>query len=75
MTVSEAWNMRCPSCGKDDELDVQMKVWGRLKCDGTDCDASVDGDHEWSDESLCACGNCGWRGTVAEAEIPKDDES
>lgn len=73
MTVADAWNVRCPSCGSDETLDVQMRVWGRLTCDGTDCDASVDGNHEWDDGSPCQCA-CGWIGTAGDAEIKEDDD-
>lgn len=62
------FSMKCPSCGSDDALDVCAKVWVRLCDDGTDADASHDGSHEWDDDSPCMCNECGWEGTVKDAE-------
>ena len=63
--------MECPECGAE-YLDVQARVWVRLVDDGTDADASRDGNHEWDDDSACAC-DCGWRGTVRDAERAWDE--
>jgi len=64
-TVIYEWGMACPVCGRDDKLQVSLKVWSRLSIEGTDpC-----GDHEWDPKSGCACDNCGWGGTVNDATV------
>ncbi|QIG69336.1 hypothetical protein EVB78_134 [Rhizobium phage RHph_N1_15] len=75
MTVSEAWNMRCPKCGSDENLDVEVKAFARLMSDGTDCDESVNGDHTWDDQSPCTCAACGWEGKAGDAEISSEGPS
>jgi len=67
--MTNIFDMRCPKCGNEDQLDVQAKLWIRLCEDGTDADASEDGNHEFGAESpaqCCACGHCG---TVREFEL------
>lgn len=71
MSVRDEWNMACPRCGADNELDIEMTVTGRLTPDGTDCDTSASGDHTWTSESACTCQACGWEGQVKHAEIPE----
>ncbi|MFI5109732.1 MAG: hypothetical protein ACHP78_12900 [Terriglobales bacterium] len=39
--------LRCPECGKSDQLDIAATVWVRLCPDGTDVTAAECGDHEW----------------------------
>lgn len=68
MSVLSNWNMKCPKCGAADRLDVQASVWVRLTGDGTDADASQDGNHEWDEKSSCSCQACDWSGTVKDAE-------
>lgn len=56
----------CPSCGDSDRLDVLATVWLRLTDDGTDADASHDGDHDYTPESPVTCHACGYAGRMAE---------
>lgn len=65
MSVKTEWNMCCPSCGEDDEIDITAQISVRLFSDGTDPDASRNGDLEWDDTSTASCG-CGFSGTVAD---------
>lgn len=67
-TVRAAWNMICPSCKKDTSLDIAATVHVRLCPNGTDADASREGGHEWSSDSTACCADCGWEGTVKDAE-------
>jgi hypothetical protein len=69
MSVQEEWEMVCPGCLIDEMLDVTACVLVRLVGNGTDADESVDGSHEWDDTSACQCANCGWHGTVHDAEL------
>jgi hypothetical protein len=39
-TVSSTWPMRCPKCGKDDEIDICADVWVRVCPEGTDVSAA-----------------------------------
>jgi hypothetical protein len=55
--------MRCPKCKGTGRIDVQAIVYLRLVRDGTDADASQNGDHEWSTESAASCA-CGFHGKV-----------
>lgn len=63
MTVKEEWGMECPSCKRDDQLRIAVKMWADLGGEGTD----AEGDQEWDDNSSCVCG-CGWSGIVSEAK-------
>ncbi len=64
-TVWDYWEMRCPVCGNDGELDIVASVYVRLTTDGTDADESENGNHEWNTESSASCG-CGWEGKVSQ---------
>jgi hypothetical protein len=59
--------MRCPKCKGTDRIDVQALVYVRLVQDGTDADASKNGDHEWGAESAASCA-CGFHGEVCDFE-------
>jgi hypothetical protein len=63
-TVKEAWNMACPKCGDDDQIDICAHVWVRLCPDGTDITEAENGDHEWSDSSKAVCCACGHTANV-----------
>jgi len=69
MTVAEQWEVRCPSCKDDTQLEVIIKTGAMLTPDGTDIFEAANGDHEWDDESALACHSCGWNGQVKEAHI------
>lgn len=61
----------CPQCDSGDSIDIEATVSVRLTPDGTNADASRNGDHEWNDTSLASCG-CGWTGEVC--QLNSDDE-
>ena len=56
--------MECPACKSPHEIDICAAVWVPVWADGTDVTAADNGDHEWEDDSRCACGACGHEGTV-----------
>jgi Pyruvate/2-oxoacid:ferredoxin oxidoreductase delta subunit len=64
-TVTETWNMACPECGADDQIDIAAQIWIRLCPDGTDAAAAANGDHEWRDTDAAVCHGCGHQSTVA----------
>ena len=70
MTLDNQWNLCCPGCAQDDEIDIAATVWVRLCPDGTDVTLAHNGDHEWTDTSAAHCGSCGHRGTVASFTEP-----
>ena len=67
MTVKEQWNMACPDCQADTNLEIEIKTGALLKPDGTDIFEASNGDHIWDDESNAQCHECGWFGKVADA--------
>jgi hypothetical protein len=48
------------------------EVWLRVTSDGTDADASGNGDHEFDRHSPALCGACGHHGTVGEFDPDAD---
>jgi hypothetical protein len=60
------FGLRCPDCGRSDEIDIAATVWVRLCPGGTDIFAAHNGDHEWEDGHSAKCCACGHDGTVAE---------
>ncbi len=62
-------DMRCPSCGDENRIDIQATVWTRVCADGTDVDAAGDGNHEYTPKSLAVCRACDHSGTVREFEL------
>ena len=60
------FGLRCPDCGRSDEIDIAATVWVRLCPEGTDVTAAENGDHEWENSSSAKCCACGHDGTVAE---------
>lgn len=65
-TVAKIWNISCPKCTRDDQLDIAAAVWVRLCPDGTDAHESEDGDHEWNEHSGIICRACGHGGNVSD---------
>lgn len=63
--MSNFFDMRCPKCGDEHKIDIQASLWVRVTSDGTDADASGNGDHEFTPESPAVCGSCGHSATVA----------
>jgi hypothetical protein len=62
--LGNAIGLRCPECGKGDEIDIAATVWVRLCPDGSDVTQAANGDHEWEDTSPVKCCACGYHGTV-----------
>jgi hypothetical protein len=56
--MSNFLDLRCPRCRDQNRIDILASIWVRLMEDGTDADASDDGDHEWSSQSAVVCGAC-----------------
>jgi predicted RNA-binding Zn-ribbon protein involved in translation (DUF1610 family) len=73
MSVKTEWEMACPKCGSDEDIQVSAMIWITLTEDGTEDNG---GDTEWDNESLCLCGKCGHSGIVRdfECDAPADDE-
>lgn len=75
-SVEGTWGLRCPKCELDDMLRVEARFWVGL--DGEDDDITptrVTGFPKWDAASACACDNCEWVGTVADADVgDKEDE-
>ena len=65
-TVREAWQMQCPKCRADNEIDITAMVDVRLMPDGSDTYESEDGNHYWDDTSPATCGGCGFHGPARE---------
>jgi hypothetical protein len=64
MTAGNQWDLRCPGCGRDDEIDIAATVRVRLCPDGTDATLAHNGDHEWGDDSPAHCHGCDFQGRV-----------
>jgi hypothetical protein len=62
--LGNAFGLRCPACGKGDEIDIAATVWVRLCPDGSDVTQAANGDHEWSNQSGAVCASCGHPGNV-----------
>jgi hypothetical protein len=62
------FDFRCPNCGDESAIDIQAKLWVRVTFNGSDADASGNGDHEFTPESPAVCGCCGHCGTVRDFE-------
>lgn len=63
--IDNDFGMKCPDCGRSDQIDVAATVWVRLCPDGTDVYEAENGDHEWSGDSTAKCCSCDHVGTVA----------
>jgi hypothetical protein len=50
-TLDNDDGMKCPACGRSDEIDVAATVWVRLCEDGTVIYEAANGDQEWTDNS------------------------
>jgi len=62
--MSNQFDMKCPRCGRNDEIDIAATVWVRLCHDGTSIFDAHNGDHEWSDDSPAFCCACDYAGTA-----------
>ncbi|MBN8896672.1 MAG: hypothetical protein J0H19_00270 [Rhodospirillales bacterium] len=63
--MSNLFDMRCPQCGDENQLDIHASIWIRVCTNGTDADASNCGDHEFSPDSTACCQSCGHWASVA----------
>lgn len=68
-SVLQEHGLRCPSCSRDDRLEVVVTKWVLLVPDGTG--DATDGSEEWDDQSPCRCTGCAWRGVVLQAKPPQ----
>jgi hypothetical protein len=69
--MSNTFDMKCPKCGCEDQIDIQASIWVRVTSDGTDADAPSCGDHIWEPDSVAACEACGYNGKVKDFEPPE----
>jgi len=60
--MSNMFEMKCPKCGCEDQIDIQAAIWVRVTSDGTDADASGCGDHEYTPDSPTSCAACDYKG-------------
>jgi hypothetical protein len=67
--------LRCPKCDDGDRIDILVDLWVRVTDDGTDADASGNGDHDYTPDSTAVCGACGHCGTVRDFEPEGETES
>lgn len=67
-TVEQAYGLRCPACGRDEEVTVHVLMACRLFPDGSEI---IQGDHEWTDDSPALCNNeeCNFTGTVRDFDV------
>jgi hypothetical protein len=64
--MTNCFDLRCPKCGNSEEIDISAPVWARITNDGTDTDLSVNGGHEWDDDSPARCAACCHSGKVGD---------
>jgi hypothetical protein len=62
--MSNLWNMKCPKCGCENQIDIQAAVWIRLTSDSTEASDY----HRWEPESPASCEACDYNGTVKDFE-------
>lgn len=65
--MTNAFDLRCPSCGSNTQIKVQAVVVVHV----LDAVTPV-GDIEWNDDSLCICDACGHPGKVIDFEEKTD---
>jgi hypothetical protein len=58
------FEMRCPKCGDDRQIEIQAMLWVRVCEDGTDAGAAEEGSHDWEPDSSAICRACGHSGQV-----------
>jgi hypothetical protein len=67
-TVKDNWQMRCPQCGSDEAIDIQVEVMVRLLPDGTDADQAANTHQNWHEDSSAECA-CGFSGSVRDFSV------
>ena len=60
-TVSEAWQMICPECRRDDNIRIYATIAVILTPMGTD---PTDSDTVWDNASNAYCDQCGFNGIL-----------
>jgi hypothetical protein len=63
--MSNLFDMRCPQCGSEHQIDIHASIWIRVCAEGTDADAANCVDHEFAPDSRACCNGCGHLATVA----------
>jgi hypothetical protein len=71
-TVKANWNMQCPQCGSDENIDINVEVMVRLLPEGTDADQAANNHQNWHDNSSADC-TCGFSGTVIDFDIDNQE--
>jgi hypothetical protein len=59
-TVASEYDIRCPGCGSDEHMQVEIKTLADLSPDGTDPGP----EHGWNEFSYIRCDACAWEGKV-----------
>ena len=62
-------DMCCPDCKQNDEFEIAVSVWAKVTDEGSE----TFGDHEWDDNSVCRCPQCGWTGIVSELTVYSEE--
>ena len=65
LRMPNAFDLRCPICQHDDEVEVRAECWRLLCEDGTDDGPSMEG-YNWGSTSAARCCACNHEGTVAD---------
>ncbi len=73
-SVTQNWQIACPHCGADDEIDICACVWVRLCPDGTDPTLAAIGDQEWDDQSEALCNACDHRARIRHFRLDNDSQ-
>lgn len=72
-SVLMAWGICCPNCQRDDCIEVAVRIWALFTRHGeTDADSAENRDHDWDDDSACACTACRFVGKVRDFRIEND---
>jgi hypothetical protein len=66
--MTNLFDMRFPHCGSEDHIDIAATIWVRLCANGTDADASRNGDRDYSPASSALSAACDFCSTVADFE-------
>ena len=66
-TVASVWGLRCPHCGRDDQLTVELSTWAVFTPAGT----VHDGQADYDSDSTCNCMACERVGSLSDFEIAR----
>lgn len=67
--LDNCFDMKCPKCGKSDQIDVSAQVYVRLTRFGSSQDEAECGDTEWDNDSVATCQACAYVATVKDFRI------